>query len=94
MNNSRFNIEENIPLVQDESNEDYMIPDTRRIKNTSFTGPDTTEVTSRQKVKQDTNGQTDEFDRQWNVAGDTNLADIDLFMIKGIKNRQSIKALT
>ena len=50
--------EEDIQMThQDDDYDDYKIPDTSRIDETSFTVPDTTEVTStlrlRQKLKRD-----------------------------------------
>ena len=55
MDNPRFIDEETIPLVQDEDYDDYNTPNTSRVDETPFTGPDTTEATStlqlRQKVK-------------------------------------------
>ena len=48
MDNPTFVDEEDIPLVHQENDEDYddyNTPDTSRIDDTSFTVPDTTEVT-------------------------------------------------
>ena len=50
--------EEDIQMThQDDDYDDYKIPDTSKIDETSFTVPDTTEVTStlrlRQKLKRD-----------------------------------------
>ena len=56
MNNPTFADEEDIPLAhQDEDYDDYNTPNTSRVDETSFTVPDTTQVTStlQQKVKRD-----------------------------------------
>ena len=56
MNNPTFADEEDIPLAhQDEDYDDYNTPNTSRVEETSFTVPDTTQVTStlQQKVKRD-----------------------------------------
>ena len=83
MDNPRFVDEETIPLVQDEDYDDYRTPDLSRVDETSFTEPDTTEVTStlqlRQKVKRD---KITAFYRHLNMTGDPGLANIDRFMIK------------
>ena len=46
MNNPRFVDEKSIPLVQDKDYDNYGTPNTSRLDETSFTGPDTSEVTS------------------------------------------------
>ena len=82
MDNPRFVDEETIPLVQDEDYDDYNIPNTSRIDQTSFTEPDATEVTTlrlKQKLKQD---KITALYRHLNVKADPGLADIDRFMIK------------
>ena len=49
--------EENIPLVQQDDDNDYRTPDTSRVDETLFIEPDATEATStlrlRQRLKQD-----------------------------------------
>ena len=90
MDNPRFIDEETIPLVQDEDYDDYNTPNTSRVDETPFTGPDTTEATStlqlRQKVKP---YKITALQRHLNVTGDPGLANIDRFMIKKtFKNRQ------
>ena len=77
-------------LVQDEDYDDCNTPDTSRVDETSLIEPDATEATStrqlRQKVKRD---KFTALYRHLNVAGDPDLADIYLFMIKKIfKNKQ------
>ena len=90
MDNPRFIDEETIPMVyQDEDYDDYKTLDTGRMNETSFTVPDTTEVTStlrlRQKVKRD---KITALHRHLNVTRDPGLADIEQFMIKkNFKNR-------
>ena len=83
MDNPVFVDEKNIPLDQDEGYGDYRTPDTSRIDETSFTVPDTAEATSalrlRQKVKRD---KITAFYRHLNVTGDTDLADLDRFIIR------------
>ena len=70
---------------EDEEDEDgyYKTPDTSRVDETSFTVPDTTEVTSnlrlRQEVKQD---KINALYRHFNVAADPGLAKLDKFMTK------------
>ena len=63
--------------------DDYNIPDTSIIEETSITNLDTTETTStlrlRQKVKQD---KLAALYRHLNVTGNPELADIDRFMLK------------
>ena len=89
MDNPRFINEEEIPLVQNEDYDNYGAPNTKRVDETSFTEPDTTEATStlqlRQKVKQ---GKITALYRHLNVTGDPGLADIDRFMIKKKKENQ------
>ena len=83
--------EETILMVhQDEDYDDYNIPITSRIDETSFAVPDTIEATStlrlRQKLKRD---KITALYRHLNVTADPGLADIDRFMIKkNFKNRQ------
>ena len=88
MDNIRGFDEETIPLVQDKDYDDYKIPDTRRIDETLFTEPDTTEATStlrlRQKVKQD---KINALYSHLNMTGDPDLADVDPFMIKKKKSK-------
>ena len=88
--NPRFVDKETIPLVQEEDYDDYNIPDTSRVDETSFTEPDATQATStlqlRQKVKRE---KITALYRHLNVTGDPGLADIDRFMIKKkFKDRQ------
>ena len=76
--------EEDIQMThQDDDYDDYKIPDTSRIDETSFTVPDTTEVTStlrlRQKLKRD---KIVSVYRYLDVIGDPGLADVDQFIIK------------
>ena len=82
MDNPRFLDEETILLVQDEDYDDYKSPDTSRVDETSFTESDTTKAIStlqlRQKVKRDIIAA---LYSQLNVTGDTDLADIDRFII-------------
>ena len=53
MDNPAFVDEKDIPLVhQDEDYDDYGIPDTSRIDETSFTEPDGTEATSTLQLRQ------------------------------------------
>ena len=92
MDNPRFIDEEDVPLVhQDEDYDDYKTPDTSRIDETSFTVPDTTEVTStlqlRQKLKRN---KITALYRHLNVTAGPGLADLDQFLIKKkkIKNSQ------
>ena len=90
MDNIRGFDEETIPLVQDKDYDDYKIPDTRRIDETLFTEPDTTEATStlrlRQNVKQD---KINALYSHLNMTGDPDLADIDPFMIKKKKKSKT-----
>ena len=51
MDNPRFVDEETIPLVQDEDYDDYNTPNTSRVDETSFTGPDATDATSNLQLK-------------------------------------------
>ena len=80
MDNLRIVDQETITLVQDEDYDDDNTPNTSRVDETSFTGPEATDATSkRQKVKQD---KITRFFKHLNVASDPGLADIDQFMIK------------
>ena len=91
MDNPRFIDEEDVPLVhQDEDYDDYKTPDTSMIDETSFTVPDTTEVTStlqlRQKLKRN---KITALYRHLNVTAGPGLADLDQFLIKKkFKNSQ------
>ena len=81
LDNPTFADEEDIPLAhQDEDYDDYNTPNTSRVDETSFTVPDTTQVTStlQQKVKRD---KITALYRHLNVTADPSLADIDQFMI-------------
>ena len=84
MDNPVFVDEETIPMVhQDEDyDNDYNTPNTSRKDETSFTGPDTTEVTStlqlRQKVKRD---EITALYRHLNVTGNLDLIDLDQFRL-------------
>ena len=51
MDNPRFINEEDIPLVQHKGYDNYSMPSTSRIDETSFTEPDTTEATSTLRLK-------------------------------------------
>ena len=51
MDNPRFINEEDIPLVQHKGYDNYSMPNTSRIDETSFTEPDTTEATSTLRLK-------------------------------------------
>ena len=79
---------------QDDDYDDYKIPDTSRIDETSFTVPDTTEVTStlrlRQKLKQD---KIVSVYRYLDVIGDPGLADVDQFIIKKNSKTGNIELL-
>ena len=84
MDNPIFVDEDTIPMIhQDEDYDDYNTPNTSRIDETWFIGPDTTEATStlqlRQKVKRD---KITALYRHLNVTDYPGLADIDRFMIK------------
>ena len=83
INNSRFADKETIPLVQDEDYDNYGTPNTSRVDETSFTGPDTTEVTSTlrlmQKVKQ---GKLTALYRHLNVTGNLDLISLDQLKLK------------
>ena len=85
MDNRRFVDEETIPVVQDEDYDDYKTPNTSRVEETPFLGPDITEATStlqlKQKVKRD---KITALYRHLNVTDNPGLADIDGFMIKEI----------
>ena len=87
--------EEDIQMThQDDDFDDYKIPDTSRIDETSFTVPDTTEVTStlrlRQKLKQD---KIVSVYRYLDVIGDPGLADVDQFIIKKNSKTGNIELL-
>ena len=87
--------EEDIQMThQDDDYDDYKIPDTSRIDETSFTVPDTTEVTStlrlRQKLKQD---KIVSVYRYLDVIGDPGLADVDQFIIKKNSKTGNIELL-
>ena len=43
--------EENIPLVQQDDDNDYRTPDTSRVDETSFIEPDATEATSTLRLR-------------------------------------------
>ena len=51
MDNLRFVDQETITLVQDEDYDDYNTPNTSRVDETSFTGPDATDATSNLQLK-------------------------------------------
>ena len=88
--------EEDIQMThsKDDDYDDYKIPDTSRIDETSFTVPDTTEVTStlrlRQKLKQD---KIVSVYRYLDVIGDPGLADVDQFIIKKNSKTGNIELL-
>ena len=81
MDNPIFVDEETTPMFQDEVYDDYDTPNTSRVDETSFTGPDTTEATSTlqltQKVKRD---KLDALYRHLNVT--VNLDLINLYRFK------------
>ena len=84
MDNPRFVDEETIMLVQDKDFDDYNTPDTKRVDETSFTGPDVQEASIwtlklRQKVKQD---KLTALCKHLSVTGDPGLADMDQFMLE------------
>ena len=83
MNNLWFVDQETIKLAQDENYDDYNIPNTSKVDQTPFTGPDVTDATSnlqlRQKVKQD---KITALCKHLNVTSDPGLADIVQFMIE------------
>ena len=70
--------EENIPLVQQDNDNDYRTPDTSRVDETSFIEPDATEATStlrlRQRLKQD---KIVSLYRYLDVTGGPGLADLN-----------------
>ena len=74
--------EETTPMVQDEDFDNYGTPNTSRIDETSFTGPDTTEATSTlrltQKVKRD---KLAALHRHLNVTGNLDLINLDQFKL-------------
>ena len=84
MDNPTFRDEENIPMIhQDEENyDDYNTRDTSRIDETSFTVPDTTEVTLtlrlREKVKRD---KLIALYRHLDVTCNPDLIDLDRFRL-------------
>ena len=87
--------EEDIQMThQDDDYDDYKIPDTSKIDETSFTVPDTTEVTStlrlRQKLKRD---KIVSVYRYLDVIGDPGLADVDQFIIKKNSKTGNIELL-
>ena len=91
MDNPTFVNEEDISMVhQDEDYDNYRIPDTSRIDETSFIEPGTTEATStlqlREKLKQN---KITALYGHLNVTSDPSLADIDRFMIKKKKPKQA-----
>ena len=92
MDNPRYIDKETIPLVhQDKDYDDYNIPNTSRIEETSFIEPDATEATStlqlRQRVKR---GKNTAFYRHLSVTDDPGLADIGRFMIKKIQKQATL----
>ena len=70
--------EENIPLVQQNDDNDYRTPNTSRVDETSFIEPDATEATStlrlRQRLKQD---KIVSLYRYLDVTGGPGLADLN-----------------
>ena len=95
MDNSTFVDEENIPLVhQDDDYDDYRMPDTSRVDETSFTVPDTTEATStlclKQKLKRH---KIISLYRYLDVTGNPDLADLDRFSIKKNSKTGNIELL-
>ena len=70
--------EENIPLVQQDDDNDYRTPDTSRVDETLFIEPDATEATStlrlRQRLKQD---KIVSLYRYLDVTGGPGLADLN-----------------
>ena len=52
MDNPMFVDEETTPMFQDEDYDNYGAPNTSRVDETSFTGPDTTEATSTLRLTQ------------------------------------------
>ena len=85
MDNPTFVNEEDIPMVHqdDDDYDDYNIPDTSRVDETSFTVLDATEPTSilrlRQKVKRD---KINALYRHLNVTGNLDLIDLRLIQKK------------
>ena len=95
MENLAFVDEKDIPLInQDEDYDDYRTPDTSRVAETSFIGPDTIEETStlwlRQKLKRD---KIVSLYRYLDVIGDPGLADLDRFRIKKNSKTGNIELL-
>ena len=84
MDNPTFVNEEDIPMVHqdDDDYDDYNIPDTSTVDETSFTVPDATEPTStlrlRQKVKRD---KINALYRHLNILGNLDLIDLDRFRL-------------
>ena len=83
MNNPTFVDEETIGMVhQDEDCDDYNIPNTSRVDETSFREPATTEATStlrlNQKVKRD---KLAALHRHLNVTGNLDLIDLNRFKL-------------
>ena len=74
--------EETTPMFQDEDYDNYGAPNTSRVDETSFTGPDTTEATSTlrltQKVKRD---KLAVLYRHLNVTGNLDLINLDRFKL-------------
>ena len=94
MENLTFD-EEDIPLInQDEDFDDYRTPGTSKVDETSFIGPDATEVTSilrlRQKLNQD---KIVSLHRYLDVTGNLGLADLDQFTIKKNSKTGNIELL-
>ena len=56
MDNPKFVGKKAIPLVRDEDYDDYITPNTRRVDETSFSEPDTTEAASTLKLRQKVKG--------------------------------------
>ena len=88
MDNPRFVDEETIRLVQDEDYDNYGTPNTSRIDETSFTGPDTSEATStlrlRQKVKRD---KLAALYRHLSVTGNLDFITMDRFRLMTDPNK-------
>ena len=87
--------EEGIPSMnQDEDYDDYATPDISRVDKTSFTVSDATEATSalrlRQKLKRD---KRVSLYRYLDVTGDSDLADLNRFMINESSKRGYIELL-
>ena len=82
LDNPMFVDEETTPMFQDEDYDNYGIPNTSRVDETSLTGPDTTEATSTlrltQKVKRD---KLAALYRHLNVTGNLDLINLDRFKL-------------